>query len=119
VAWIGMDAYPDPSNLTADFSGTGGLDELAQFARQSGRPAMLAEWAPGNLAQDPDATIDAVFGWAASYPGTVKALVYFNFGSPQKSYILTDDPTGAVRMRLDVAQHKAQLFGVGGVGGAQ
>ena len=119
VNWIGMDAYPDPSTLTTEISGTGGLNELAQFAARSGKPAMLAEWAPDNSSQDPGATIDAVFGWAASYPGTVKALVYFNFGSPRKSYILADDPTGAARMRLDVAQHKAQLFGVGGAGGVR
>ena len=121
VDWIGMDAYPQPSDLTADISGTGGLDALAQFAEQNGRPAMLAEWAPGLPAQsgqparDPAAAFDAVFAWAARYPDAVKALVYFNFGSPKQSYLLTDDPTGLAEMRRLVVQDKADLYGVGRV----
>jgi hypothetical protein len=114
VDWVGMDAYPEPSDLTADVSGAGGLDALARFAEQTGRPAMLAEWAPGDPARDPAAAFDAVFGWAARYPDAVKALVYFNFGSSQQDYLLADDPTGAARMRVLVGQDKADLYGIGG-----
>jgi hypothetical protein len=115
VDWVGLDAYPESSSLTADVSGTGGLDALAQFAEQSGKPAMLAEWAPGDPTQDPEATFDAVFAWAARYPDAVKALVYFNFGSPQRDDLLADDPTGAARMRQLVEQDKADIDGIGRV----
>ena len=113
--WVGLDAYPDPANLTADVSGTGGLDALARFAEQTGKPAMLAEWAPGEPARDPAAAFDAVFGWAARYPDAVKALVYFNFGSADQDYVLTDDPTGAAELRRLVARDKTDLYGIGRV----
>jgi beta-mannanase len=115
VDWVGLDAYPEPSNLAADVSGTGGLDALARFAERTGKPAMLAEWAPGEPAQDPAATFDAVFAWAARYPDAVKALVYFNFGSTDQDYVLPDDPTGAAAMRRLVARDKTDLYGIGTV----
>ena len=115
VDWVGMDAYPEPSDLTANVSGPGGLNALAQFAEQQGKPAMLAEWAPGEPAQDPAATFDAVFAWAARYPDAVKALVYFNFASTRQNYVLADDPTGAARLRQLVVQNKTDLYGVGRV----
>jgi hypothetical protein len=116
VDWIGLDAYPEPSDLTANVSGPGGLDALAQYAQRVGKPAMLAEWAPGDPSQDPAATVDAVFGWAARYPKAVKALVYFNFPATQRNYQLSDDPTGATRLRQFVRQDRARLYGAGGIG---
>ena len=115
VDWVGMDAYPKPSNLTGYVSGAGGLDAFAQYAQQIGKPAMLAEWAPGD-STDPTADFDAVFDWAASYPNAVKALVYFNFSGGGQDYLLADDPTGAALMRRFVEQNRADLSGVGGTG---
>ena len=115
VDWVGLDAYPEDSSLTADVSGAGGLDALAQFAQRDGKPAMLAEWAPGEPEQDPVADFDAVFAWAARYPDAVKALVYFNFGSTRRDDLLADDPTGSARLRQLVAQDRDELYGIGGV----
>ena len=115
VDWVGMDAYPKPSNLTAYVSGAGGLDAFAQYAEQIGKPAMLAEWAPGDSA-DPAADFDAVFSWATRYPDAVKALLYFNFSGGGQDYLLTDDPTGAGLVRQFVEQNRADLSGVGGTG---
>jgi hypothetical protein len=116
VDWVGLDAYPEPSDLTANVSGPGGMNALAQYAQQLGKPAMLAEWAPGDPAQDPAATMDAVFSWAARYPDGVKALVYFNFPATQQNFVLSDDPTGAARLRQLVEQNRADLYGVGTIG---
>lgn len=116
VDWIAVDAYLDPDDATADVSGPGGLDDLATFAASSHKPAMLAEWAPGQPGNDPAQTFDFVFSWADKYPGTVKALVYFNYGSEQRDDLLPDDPQGASRYRELIQLHKNDLFGAGGVG---
>jgi len=116
VDWVGLDAYLKPSTTTAGVSGAGGLDALARFAEQSGKPAMLAEWAPGDPSQDPAADFDAVFAWRARYPDAVKALVYFNFTSTGRDDLLADDQTGAARFRQLVERYRGDLYGVGAVG---
>jgi beta-mannanase len=110
VNWIGLDAYPQPSNANADVSGSGGFNELASFAAHAGKPAMLAEWAPGEPTQNPEQTFDLVFSWADSYPNTVKALLYFNYTGTQRDDLLVDDPGGAALFRSLVNQHRSRLY---------
>jgi hypothetical protein len=110
VDWVGLDAYPKPADAAAEVSGAGGLDELATFAASSNKPAMLAEFAPGAPQSDPQQTFDLVFSWADRYPATVKALVYFNYGSKQRDDLLIDDPAGAALFRQLVDQRRADLF---------
>ncbi|HET9168587.1 MAG TPA: glycosyl hydrolase [Actinospica sp.] len=110
VDWVGLDTYIQPSNQAAEVSGAGGLDDLAGLAARSGKPAMLAEWAPGAPSQDPAATFDAVFAWAERNPAAAKALVYFNYGSEQRDDLLADDPVGAARFRDFVARHRSALM---------
>lgn len=113
VDWVALDAYPKPTSADQDVSGPGGLDALAEFAASTGKPAMLAEWAPGAPEQNPEQTFDLVFAWADRFPATVKALVYFNYGSAQRDDLLADDPGGAALYRQLVDQRKGKLFPTG------
>lgn len=115
VDWIGVDAYPDPTNSQAYVSGPGGLDAFAAFAKGEDKPAMLAEWAPGAPQQDPTATFDLVFSWLGRNPGTVKALVYFNYRNTQRDDLLVDDAAGAARYRQLLQQYRTGLYGTGGL----
>lgn len=113
VDWVGLDVYPEPSDAAADVSGPGGLDELAAFAEREGKPAMLAEWAPGAPKQDPAGAFDLVFSWLDRNPGTAKAMLYFNYSSTQRDDLLADNPDGAARYRTLLHAHSADLAGAG------
>jgi Glycosyl hydrolase family 26 len=96
VDWIGADAYPRQGSGASDaFTETDGLNQFAVFAKQHGKPMMLAEW--GVTSPDPDNgwLFDLVFQWAAAYPGTVKALVYFDYVGTKGDHLLVDHPKGA------------------------
>ena len=110
VDWIGVDAYLDPANAGSYISGPGGLDAVAAFAAQEGKPAMLAEWAPGAPEQSPEQAFDQVFSWADRYSATVKALIYFNFTTSKRDDLLVDNPAGAARYRQLVGLHKSKLY---------
>jgi Glycosyl hydrolase family 26 len=114
VDWIGLDAYPDPSDPSAAtkmLTGPDGLDAMADFAAAQRKPFMLAEWGPQVVNARAPQVFDLVFAWAASHPATVKALVYFD----SRNDILTLDPAGAAEYRKLIREHRASLFGVGGI----
>ena len=95
VDWVGTDVYPRQSAGTSFVTEADGLDQLAAFAQQHGKPMMLAEW--GVTSPDPDDgwLFDLVFQWAAEYPETVKALVYFDYVGAKGDHLLVDHPNGA------------------------
>jgi hypothetical protein len=99
VDWIGSDAYPRQGSDVDAFTETDGLNQIAQFAKQHGKPVMLAEW--GVTSPDPDNAwlFDLVFQWAAQYPGTVKALVYFDYVGTKGDHLLVDHPNGATEFK--------------------
>jgi len=100
VDWIGSDAYPRQGSDADDaFAEADGLNQLAAFAKQHGKPMMLAEW--GVTSPDPDNAwlFDLVFQWAAAYPETVKALVYFDYVGTKGDHLLVDHPNGAAEFK--------------------
>jgi len=99
VDWIGLDGYPRVAAGDSLFVGVDGLDQMAQFAQSHGKPVMLAEWAA--TLPDPDSgwAFDLVFEWAQRFPDTVKALVYFDYGSAGNDHLLSDQPIGAAEFR--------------------
>jgi hypothetical protein len=99
VDWIGSDAYPRQGSEVDAFAETDGLDQIAAFAKQHGKPMMLAEW--GVTSPDPDNAwlFDLVFQWAAKYPETVKALVYFDYVGTNGDHLLVDHPNGAAEFK--------------------
>lgn len=119
VDWIGIDAYPSADNLTTTLAGADGLDALAAFGRQHGKPAMLAEWAPTAPQRDDSSLFDLVFSWADEHADTVKALVYFNFPTAGRDHLLVHFPVGARTLRGLIAQHGSHLlYSVGPAGAA-
>lgn len=112
VDWVAVDAYPQ-SNLAGKGSLTGpdGLPAMAEQAAAHGKPLMLAEWAPSSPAPDVADPFDEVFRWAANYPGTVKALVYFNYGSSRVDHFLIDHPVGAAEYRSLIARNRDRIVG--------
>lgn len=111
VDWIGVDAYPQSNGASSLLYGPDGLDAMANFAALRGKPTMMAEWAP----TEPDVPqpFDLVFAWAQRHPDTVKALVYFNYGSAQNDHFLTDHPVGAAEYRSLIAKNRAKIYGPG------
>ena len=103
VDWVGLDAYPQGASPDYLLHGPDGMDSMAGFAAAHGKPLMLAEWAPQLPQPDTAAAIDLVLDWAARYPRTVKALVYFDFDNrgegQNKDFLLTDHPVGAAELR--------------------
>jgi hypothetical protein len=99
VDWIAADAYPRQGSSADAFTESDGLDQFAVFAKQHGKPMMLAEW--GVTSPDPDNgwLFDSVFQWAAAYPDTVKALVYFDFVGTNGDHLLVDHPHGAAEFK--------------------
>jgi hypothetical protein len=102
VDWIGVDAYPQSAVESFILHGPGGLDDQEAFAAQHEKPMMVAEWAPALPQPDTAAAIDLLFDFAAEYPKTVKALVYFDFVTGGKDYTLADHPVGAAEFRKRV-----------------
>lgn len=102
VDWIGVDAYPQSAVESFILTGPGGLNDQESFAAQHAKPMMVAEWAPALPQPDTAAAIDLLFDFAAKYPKTVKALVYFDFNTNGKDYTLVDHPTGAAEFRKRV-----------------
>jgi Glycosyl hydrolase family 26 len=114
VDWIGVDAYPDPSDATATttmVAGTDGMDAMADFAADQRKPFMLAEWGPQVVDAKAPEVFDLVFAWAERHPDSVKALVYFD----SLNDILTSDPAGAAEYRKLIRAHQQSLFGVGDI----
>lgn len=99
VDWIGVDGYPQSSSENYLMNSQDGLDPLASFAAGHRKPLMLAEWAPQLPEPDTAAAIDLILDWAAAYPRTVKALVYFDFVVGAKDFELVDHPVGAAELR--------------------
>lgn len=112
VDWVGLDAYPQ-SHLAGLglLSGTDGLNSMAEQATAHDKPLMLAEWAPSNLSSDVAQPFDQIFQWALSYPDTVKALVYFNYGSSKVDHFLLDYPVGAAEYRRLIAENRQRIVG--------
>ena len=102
VDWIGVDAYPQSAVESFILTGAGGLEDQESFAAQHRKPMMVAEWAPALPQPDTAAAIDLLFDFAAKYPKTVKALVYFDFDTDGKDYTLIDHPVGAAEFRKRV-----------------
>lgn len=81
VDWMCVDVYPDynatPSNVLTE---PDGLNDLANYAAAHDKPLMVGEWARGNAGNLPDSpdTVNLMFDWAAQYPNTVKAMLYFD-----------------------------------------
>jgi hypothetical protein len=99
VDWIGVDGYPQSASADYLLNGPDGLNALARYAASRGKPLMLAEWAPQLPQPDTAAPVDLVLDWAAKYPDTVKALVYFDFIVGAKDYQLVDHGIGAAELR--------------------
>ena len=102
VSWVGLDAYPQSAPATVLLNGQDGMNQMARFAAAHHKPMMLAEWAPNTPYPDTAAPIDLVFDWAARYPATVKALLYFDFITQGKDYTLADHPVGAATFRARI-----------------
>lgn len=112
VDWVGLDAYPQ-SHLSGEglLTGADGLSSMARQAAAHSKPLMLAEWAPSSPAPDVAEPFDLVFDWALQYPDTVKALVYFNFGSSTVDHFLVDHPVGAAEYRRLIAAYRRRIVG--------
>jgi hypothetical protein len=102
VDWLGIDAYPQSAVASFILTGPGGLDDTVKFAEQQKKPLMVAEWAPALPQPDTTAAMDLIFDFAADYPNTVKALVYFDFNTNGRDYTLKDHPVGAAEFRKKV-----------------
>lgn len=113
VDWVAADAYPRQGSDADDaFAEADGLNQLAVFAKQHGKPMMLAEW--GVTSPDPDNAwlFDQVFQWAAAYPETVKALVYFDYVGTNGDHLLVDHPNGAAEFKYLVQSNAKVLTSV-------
>lgn len=113
VDWLGIDAYPQSAVQSFILTGPGGLDDTAKFAQQHTKPLMVAEWAPALPQPDTAAAMDLIFNFAAEYPKTVKALVYFDFNTNGKDYTLKNHPIGAAEFRKKVDGNAHFLLSLG------
>lgn len=104
VDWACVDGYPQ---FTSPAAFGAGMQYIASFAARHGKPLMAGEWGPNsNTAYSDDAAaVDTIFSWAARYPDTVKALIYFNGHTedyqPQSAedFLLSDHPVVAAEFR--------------------
>lgn len=112
VDWVAFDAYPQ-SKLAGQglLDGNDGLDSMAEQAASHDKPLMLAEWAPSSPSPDVAQPFDLVFQWALSHPDTVKALVYFNYGSNTVDHFLVDHPVGAAAYRSLIKANRDRIVG--------
>jgi hypothetical protein len=99
VNWIGLDAYPQYAPGAQLLDGTDGMNAIATFAAAHGKPLMLSEWSPNLPHPDSVSPIDLILSWAAVWPNTVKALVYFDFNVSTGDHTLVDHPVGAAELR--------------------
>ena len=113
VDWVGLDAYPQSRLATKSglLTGHDGMDSMAEQAAEHDKPLMLAEWAPSSPAADTAEPFDLVFQWALKYPRTVKALVYFNYGSSTVDHFLVDHPVGAAEYRKLIGENRSRITG--------
>jgi len=109
VDWIGADAYPHQSAGTNVLTEAGGLNQIAAFGQQHGKPVMLAEWAV--TSPDPDTAwlFDLVFEWADRYPHAVKALVYFDYIGTSGDHLLLHHPNGAAEFGYLISSRPGAL----------
>jgi hypothetical protein len=110
VDWVGLDAYPQSEPASSLLGGRDNMNVFAQFAAAHHKPLMLAEWAPNLPHPDTPEPINLVFNWAAHYPRTVKALVYFDFVVGTRDFRLTSHPIGAAVFRKRTADHSHYLL---------
>lgn len=103
VDWTAVDAYPQGTSQSWLMTGTDGLNSQAQFAQTHNKPMMIAEWAPTTSpvsgAVSDAVAVDTIFNWAAAYPNTVKAIVYFDFVTQGQDFTLAGHPQAAAEYR--------------------
>jgi hypothetical protein len=99
VDWMGVDAYPQSAPVNTIMDLPDGLTDTAKFAAAHHKPLMVGEWAPNLPEPDTAAAMQLIPDYAAQYPKTVKALVYFDFTGGGKDYTLVDHPVGAAALR--------------------
>jgi hypothetical protein len=116
VDWVGVDGYPQSAPTGYLMNGPDGLNALASFATDHGKPLMLAEWAPQLPQPDTAAAVDLVLDWAAAHPTAVKALVYFDFTNSDKDFKLAEHPAGAAELRRRTQADPKYLDTVAGAG---
>lgn len=108
VDWVGLDAYPQSAAEDYLRRGPDGMDEVARFAAEHGKPLMLAEWAPDLPHPDTAAPVDLVLDWAEAHP-VVQALLYFDFVVGGKDFRLSAHPVGATAYRRRTADRARYL----------
>lgn len=115
VDWACVDGYPQFGSPAAFGAG---MRYIASFAARHGKPLMVGEWGPNSPTaySDNATTADTIFGWAARYPDTVKALIYFN-GHPSdfqpdsaKDFLLSDHPLVAAEFRMLTTGNRRYLY---------
>jgi beta-mannanase len=99
VDWIGVDAYPQAAPENTLLNLPDGLEDTVRNAAAHHKPLMIAEWAPNLPEPDTAAAMELIPQFAARYPKTVKALVYFDFSGGGKDYTLAEHPVGAAALR--------------------
>ena len=114
--WIGFSAYPEYSSPASNvLTKPEGLNYIAEYAASHGKPLMLAEWARGTLTQpfsaDTSVPVDLIFGWANSYPNTVKALVYFD-NIDGRDHVLETHPIAAAAYRSYTVGNPKYLYNI-------
>jgi hypothetical protein len=116
VDWIGVDAYPQAAPVNTLMNLPDGLIDTAAYAAAHRKPLMVAEWAPDLPDPDTAAAMDLIPQYAARYPKTVKALVYFDFNGSGKDYTLAAHPVGAAALRALIDGDPHYLTTVVGAG---
>jgi hypothetical protein len=115
VDWVGVDAYPEydsnpPNVVTKSY----GLNWFASFSASHNKPLVVGEYGmreqSGTTAKaDSSTTFDVIFGWANANPNTVKALIYFDFGSNHR--LESEPPTGTANNPLGLAAYRSYTVG--------
>jgi hypothetical protein len=111
VDWVGLDAYPQSADRDYLLRGRDGMDDMAALAALHRKPLMVAEWAPDLPHPDTIAAMTLILKWAADHP-VVQALVYFDFVTGGKDYLLAHHPVGAAEFRRQLRTDHRYLFTV-------
>jgi beta-mannanase len=98
VGWIGVDAYPGSASWDWIEGGTQGLNAFDSFARQHGKPLMIAEWGLSTTGTG-DSTwwMTTFLSWMSAHP-SVKAQLYFDYDNStteHANYRLAEFPLAA------------------------
>lgn len=117
VDWTAVDVYPEyDSNPQDAITKAYGLNWFANFSATHHKPLLVGEYGmrerSGTPAKaDSSTTFDIIFGWANAYPNTVKALIYFDFGSNHR--LESEPPTGSANNPLGLAAYRKYTIGNG------